>query len=166
MPNPLNNSGIRDNHHRGAVADFLKANIRSGSRLSVVSAYFTIYAYDALREHLAAVVAGGSGADRGTFRSRNEERVFAPLSSEAEGSGEGGGGEEVGGTTVLDATHASFLSRHRSHREQPAGGPGRRKLDRRIDWALSHPERPVQKWKTKRCFPLSHRPGYDGWMFA
>src|SRR5665213_2569652 len=52
MPNPLNNSGIRDNHHRGAVADFLKATIHSGSQLSVVSAYFTIYAYDALREHL------------------------------------------------------------------------------------------------------------------
>jgi SNF2 family DNA or RNA helicase len=52
MPNPLNNSGIRDNHRRGAVADFLKATIHSGSQLSVVSAYFTIYAYDALREHL------------------------------------------------------------------------------------------------------------------
>ena len=52
MPNPLNNSGIRDNHHRGAVADFLKATIHSGSQLSVVSAYFTIYAYDALREYL------------------------------------------------------------------------------------------------------------------
>ena len=52
MPNPLNNSGIRDNHRRGVVADFLKAKIYSGSRLSVVSAYFTIYAYDALRGHL------------------------------------------------------------------------------------------------------------------
>jgi len=52
MPNPPPNSGIRDNHHRGAVADFLKAKIHSGSRLSVVSAYFTIYAYDALREKL------------------------------------------------------------------------------------------------------------------
>src|SRR5271170_824103 len=52
MPNPLNNSGIRDNHHRGAVADFLKATIHSGSQLSVVSAYFTIYAYDALHEYL------------------------------------------------------------------------------------------------------------------
>ena len=52
MPNPLNNSGIRDNHRRGVVADFLKAKIHSGSRLSVVSAYFTIYAYDALRGHL------------------------------------------------------------------------------------------------------------------
>ena len=33
------------------------------------------------------------------------------------------------------------VSRDRSHREQPAGAPGRRKLDRRIDWALSHPAR-------------------------
>lgn len=45
-------SGIRDNHHRGDVAEFLRAKIQSGSRLSVVSAYFTIYAYDALRENL------------------------------------------------------------------------------------------------------------------
>src|SRR3989442_1657804 len=52
MPNPTTSSGIRDNHRRGIVADFLKAKIPSGSRLSVVSAYFTIYAYDALREHL------------------------------------------------------------------------------------------------------------------
>jgi SNF2 family DNA or RNA helicase len=52
MPNPTTNSGIRDNHKRGVVADFLKSKIHSGSRLSVVSAYFTIYAYDALREHL------------------------------------------------------------------------------------------------------------------
>ncbi len=55
MPNPTTPSGIRDNHRRGAVADFLKAKIRSGSRLSVVSAYFTIYAYDALREHLDGI---------------------------------------------------------------------------------------------------------------
>src|SRR5258708_19418487 len=52
MTNPLANSGIRDNHKGGVVSDFLESKIRSGSRLSVVSAYFTIYAYDALREHL------------------------------------------------------------------------------------------------------------------
>ncbi len=52
MSNRPNNSGIRDNHRRGIVADFLKARIQTGSRLSVVSAYFTIYAYDALRGHL------------------------------------------------------------------------------------------------------------------
>ncbi len=49
---PVPASGIRDNHNRGDVADFLRAKIQSGSRLSVVSAYFTIYAYDALRENL------------------------------------------------------------------------------------------------------------------
>ena len=52
MPSAVSNSGIRDNHRRGLVADFLKAKIRDGSQLSVVSAYFTIYAYEALREHL------------------------------------------------------------------------------------------------------------------
>jgi len=52
---PETSSGIRDNHHRGIVAEFLTGNIRSGSRLSVVSAYFTIYAYEALREHLEQI---------------------------------------------------------------------------------------------------------------
>lgn len=45
-------SGIRDNYRRGTVGDFLREKIQEGSRLSVVSAYFTIYAYDALRETL------------------------------------------------------------------------------------------------------------------
>ena len=52
MPGPTNNSGLRDNHTRGTVADFLKAKIQNNSKLSVVSAYFTIYAYDALKEVL------------------------------------------------------------------------------------------------------------------
>src|SRR5580658_2721264 len=52
MTTPNSISGIRDNHRRGIVADFLKAKIRAGSRLSVVSAYFTIYAYESLRAHL------------------------------------------------------------------------------------------------------------------
>lgn len=52
MSTPSNNSGLRDNHTRGTVADFLRAKIQSGSRLSIVSAYFTIYAYDALKEEL------------------------------------------------------------------------------------------------------------------
>jgi SNF2 family DNA or RNA helicase len=45
-------SGIRDNHKRGIVADFLKSHIRQDSRLSVVSAFFTIYAYDLLKDYL------------------------------------------------------------------------------------------------------------------
>ena len=42
MPAPNNHSGLRDNHTRGTVADFLRAKTQSGSRLSIVSAYFTI----------------------------------------------------------------------------------------------------------------------------
>lgn len=52
MPTTPINSGLRDNHTRGTVADFLKGKIQDASRLSVVSAYFTIYAYDALKDSL------------------------------------------------------------------------------------------------------------------
>jgi hypothetical protein len=47
-----NNFGIRDNHTHGKVADFLVEKIAAGSQLSVVSAYFTIYAYEALSAEL------------------------------------------------------------------------------------------------------------------
>ena len=46
------NTRIRDNHDRGTVSDFLKANIEDSSSLSVVSAYFTINAYHALKGSL------------------------------------------------------------------------------------------------------------------
>ncbi len=55
MPSPANTPGLRDNHTRGTVADFLKEKIQKGSDLSVVSAYFTIYAYDALKEFLDGI---------------------------------------------------------------------------------------------------------------
>jgi hypothetical protein len=45
-------SGIRDNHRRGSAADFLRAKIADGAELSVVTAYFTIYAYARLRGDL------------------------------------------------------------------------------------------------------------------
>jgi len=48
-------SAIRDNHHRGKVAHFLVDKITDDSALSVVSAYFTIYAYEALSEQLEQV---------------------------------------------------------------------------------------------------------------
>ena len=48
-------SGIRDNHFRGKLGDYLKTHIKPGSQLSVVSAYFTIYAYQALKENFDAV---------------------------------------------------------------------------------------------------------------
>ena len=52
MVDPLPGSGIRDNHTRGIVAEFLKSYIKDGSYLSVVSAFFTIYAYDSLKGYL------------------------------------------------------------------------------------------------------------------
>jgi hypothetical protein len=52
MPNPPESSGIRDNHYCGSVGEFLKTHIQNNSRLSVVSAYFSIYGYKALRGRL------------------------------------------------------------------------------------------------------------------
>ena len=52
MTAPESCSGLRDNHTRGSGADFLRVKIHLGSNLSVVSAYFTIYAYDALKDCL------------------------------------------------------------------------------------------------------------------
>ncbi len=45
-------SGIRDNLLRETVHDFLEQEIKNGSELSVVSAYFTIYAYEKLQHSL------------------------------------------------------------------------------------------------------------------
>lgn len=55
MPTAPNNSGLRDNHTRGSVGEFLKAKIRPESTLSIVSAYFTIYAYEALKDALEPI---------------------------------------------------------------------------------------------------------------
>ena len=49
---PLRSSGIRDNLNRGSVGDFLHEKIQEDSTLSIVSAYFTIYAYAALQNEL------------------------------------------------------------------------------------------------------------------
>ncbi len=51
----LQMSGIRDNHQRGTVGEFLKSKIQNGSSLSIVSAYFTIYAFDALKASLVEI---------------------------------------------------------------------------------------------------------------
>jgi SNF2 family DNA or RNA helicase len=48
-------SGIWDNHRRGFIGNFLKGKLQAGADLSFVSAYFTIYAYDALKEQLDQV---------------------------------------------------------------------------------------------------------------
>ncbi|MCD6274155.1 MAG: NgoFVII family restriction endonuclease [Deltaproteobacteria bacterium] len=45
-------SSIKDNHARGCIGDFLKQQIKKESRLSILSAYFTIYAYQHLKDNL------------------------------------------------------------------------------------------------------------------
>ena len=50
-------SGIRDNLLRETVHDFLEQEIKSGSALSIVSAYFTIYAYDKMQHVLNKIEA-------------------------------------------------------------------------------------------------------------
>jgi SNF2 family DNA or RNA helicase len=49
------NSGIRDNYKRGSLGEFLQSKIRPNAHLSIVSAYFTIYAYDALKDYLNSI---------------------------------------------------------------------------------------------------------------
>ena len=44
-----------DNRQMGTVADELKSSMRKGSKLSVISAYFTLYAYRALKKELEKV---------------------------------------------------------------------------------------------------------------
>jgi hypothetical protein len=62
--NPLHTiSGIRDNYRRGSVGEFLKQKIRSGSALSVVFAYFTIYAFDKLKLMVRSFFRGYSRID-------------------------------------------------------------------------------------------------------
>ena len=48
-------SSIRDNHTHGTVGDFLKEVISSNSNVSIVSAYFTIYAYHHLKKNLDSI---------------------------------------------------------------------------------------------------------------
>lgn len=46
------NSGIRDNRKYGTVGDFISKNVNPNSKLAFVSAYFTIYAYQQLKNRL------------------------------------------------------------------------------------------------------------------
>jgi hypothetical protein len=50
MSNP--SSGLKDNHSRGSIGDFIKEKACPGTLLSFVSAYFTIHAYHGLRDCL------------------------------------------------------------------------------------------------------------------
>jgi hypothetical protein len=53
MPTPQQSpSSLRDNHARGKAGEFVQAHLSSESSLSVVSAYFTVHAYHALKAEL------------------------------------------------------------------------------------------------------------------
>lgn len=45
-------STIRDNHSHGTVGDFLKKHLKDQSNVAVVSAYFTLFAYQHLKDNL------------------------------------------------------------------------------------------------------------------
>jgi len=46
---------IQDNQGRSKVGDLLEDKIQNSSKLSIVSAYFTIYAYEQLKEKLQRI---------------------------------------------------------------------------------------------------------------
>lgn len=48
-------SAIKDNRGRGKVGDFLQNALKDGAGLSFVSAYFTIYAFDKLKDKLQRI---------------------------------------------------------------------------------------------------------------
>ena len=58
VTSPAPKSGIRDNHSRGSIGDFLRERIRAEADLAFVSAYFTIYAYEALKGEVVAEALG------------------------------------------------------------------------------------------------------------
>jgi superfamily II DNA or RNA helicase len=51
----MNYSPIKDNHSHGTVGEFLKDVIKNNSEVSIVSAYFTIYAYNNLKKELDGI---------------------------------------------------------------------------------------------------------------
>lgn len=48
-------SSIKDNHSHGTVGKYLQDNIKPDSKLAIVSAYFTIYAYYQLKKELDSI---------------------------------------------------------------------------------------------------------------
>jgi len=52
----MSGSFIRDIHSHGRVGDFLKQAISTNADISIVSAYFTIYAYHHLKQSLDEII--------------------------------------------------------------------------------------------------------------
>ena len=76
-----NTSRIRDNYRYGKVAEFLRDKIEPGSSLSIVSAYFTIYAFGELRDELMGIeglrfLFGDPRSIRGIDPSQRESKAF------------------------------------------------------------------------------------------
>ena len=74
-------SHIRDNNTYGRVADFLRDKIQPGSSLSIVSAYFTIYAFNKLKDSLTGIdnlrfLFGEPGAIGGIDPSNTQSKAF------------------------------------------------------------------------------------------
>ena len=74
-------SHIRDNNTYGRVADFLRDKIQPGSSLSIVSAYFTIYAFNKLKNSLTGIdnlrfLFGEPGAIGGIDPSNTQSKAF------------------------------------------------------------------------------------------
>ncbi len=46
---------ILDNKQQGRVVDELRLGLRPGAKISIISAYFTIYAYEALKKELSGI---------------------------------------------------------------------------------------------------------------
>src|SRR5574344_526021 len=46
---------LLDNKLNGKVVDELKSNLKKGSKLSIISAYFTIYAFEELKKELSKI---------------------------------------------------------------------------------------------------------------
>ena len=53
--NPSIHSSLRDNHQRGNVGQLLLEQIDKDSKLAFVSAYFTIYAFQQLKNKLSDI---------------------------------------------------------------------------------------------------------------
>ena len=46
---------LLDNKQKGYIGEYLKNNIESNSRVSIASAYFTIYAFNELKNELSKI---------------------------------------------------------------------------------------------------------------
>jgi transposase len=82
------------------------------------------------RQKLGAITKQGNRMLRMLLVEAAQSAVLASLSPKAESGGQGGSGQKISRATLLDAAHPDGVSGGRSYREQPAGAPGRRKLDR------------------------------------